>query len=254
MATGLILTGGLAGCGKEPEKTVVAPPPPPPPPPPPAPTVTSVADLMAQLSIDDRVVLDESEAPSTTEERVAVLTFFDGFARGDTSTIGSMLSLLDRAELDDVATTDAWNATIDGIEEIELETGSGPFGEKCVLALYDVDGDFQVQLWYYEGSGQDFQFQAAASPPDILDKLSGDDWIARWHELLDEERELAAELDVDPELSPVDLDNSSSDDGSGSGPGAAPAPRAPGFAPGSAPGGPPGRRPPPPPRRPPGAR
>jgi hypothetical protein len=251
VTAGLILTGGLAGCAEEPPPVVVAPPPPPPPPPP-KPTVTSVADLMAQLSIDERVMLDEAEAPPTTEERIAVLTFFDGFARGDVSTLGSMMSLLDRAELDDVSTTDAWRDTVDGIEEITLETGAGPFGEKCVLALYDVAGEYQAQLWYFEGSGQDFQFQAAPSPPDILRKLSGDDWIARWHELLDEERQLAAELDVDPDMAPVDLDNSSS--GSNSSTGGSPPSRAPGFAPGSAPGGPPGRRPPPPPRKPPGAR
>ena len=72
----------LSGCGEEEEAPVaVAPPPPPPPPPPPAPTVTPIAQLMKELGISDKIRLPEDKAPGTDPERVAVLKFFDGFAK-----------------------------------------------------------------------------------------------------------------------------------------------------------------------------
>ena len=84
VCTGLLLTG----CSKEPEPAPVAKAPaapPPPPPPPAAPKVQTIADLMDELGIDSRVSLPEDMAPRSTDERIAVLSFLDGFARGDNS-------------------------------------------------------------------------------------------------------------------------------------------------------------------------
>jgi hypothetical protein len=237
----------FAGCGSEPEPQTRAPRAAPPPAPrqAPASAVTPVADLMVQLSIDERVNLPEDEAPGNNPDRIAVLEFFDAFARGDADALRTMLPLADELELDALIESGAWAETIDGISEIGIETGAGPYDEKCALAVFEVDGDFQPQLWYYHSEDEGYQFDAAPTPPDMINKLYGDDWIALWHKILEEELALANKPDEDFDVPTVDLDTSESRGtsfGGGSSPGTTP----------NRPGGPPGRRPPPPPRRPPG--
>jgi len=241
----------LGGCGEDPAPVVQLPPPAPPgpPPAPPKPAVTSVAQLMLDLAIDERVVMEEDQAPSTTADRVAVLEFFDAFVRGDTESIGTMLSSLDRMELDELADRPEWKKSIAGITEVTIETGPGPYGEKCALALFDVDDVYQPQLWYFTEGTDAYQFEAQASPPKVMDQLHGDDWITRWHELLEEEMQLASALDTDLELTKVDLDQGGAeyeDDEPTGG-----SPNRPGFGGGGAGKD---RRPPPPKRKPPGAR
>jgi len=221
------------GCEKEPEPQVTVAPPPQPvtPPPPPAPKLSTVDQLMSSLGIDDRVVMYEDKAPPTEDERVAVLEFFDAFARGDVGSLGPMLSVIDRQELDALAATDAWSPTIDGIEEILVETGvveaGTPYEQKCALAIFTVNGEDQPQLWYYKSeadprTGGTFMFDAAAAPPDIMNRLYGDDWIATWHEILDEEAALASKPDEDISPLSVDLDEGEEEEEQTSGGGGAP--------------------------------
>lgn len=253
----VIVATALAGCGGDAEeksavtRTVRAPAPPPPPP---APTVTPVEQLMASLSIDERVVLPEGKAPDNDAERVAVLEFFDAFARGDTDTLGSMMSAFDRVELEALVEDGLWDKAVVGITEIAVETGDGPFGEHCALALFEVDGEIQPQLWYYTTEGVTARFDAVAQPPDIIDKLYGTDWITLWHELLEEEQLLANQLDIELERAPVVL--AQGNRGGGGTPSGRPSnPKSPGFGP--SPGGPgrtPDRRPAGKKRKPPGSR
>ena len=248
---GLLCGGmGLAGLGCESE-----PPPPPPqtrrastPLPPPAPTLKSVATLMEELRIDERVVLPPNEAPGTNEERIALLEFFDAFARGDAEALGSMLSPLDRMELEAMVEAGVWDKASADISSIEIQTGENSLGQNCALAVIEVNWEFEPQLWYYTVEGDSRIFEAAPAPPGILDELSGD-WIAAWHRILEEEMALAMVPDED--LSPVQMNLDEDDDQSGSG-GTA---RGTGSSPNSTP--PPGRgrrKPPSAPRRPPGPR
>lgn len=237
----------LVGCGGESDSQATAPRPAPPPLPQeaPKPAVTPVADLMARLSIDERVSLPEDKAPGTDPDRIAVLGFFDAFARGDADALRTMLPLTDELELDALLESGVWEEATDGIAQIAIETGTGPYDERCALAIFEVDGDFQPQLWYYESTDEGYQFDAAPTPPDMMNKLYGDDWIALWHRILEEEIELANKPDEDFDVPTVDLDTTegrSGGFGSGTSPGTTP----------NSPGGPPGRRPPPPRRRPPG--
>ena len=58
-------------------------------------------DLMAQMNIDERVDLGRgSTHPTTMRTAVAVLEFFDAFARGDGDTLRTMLTLQDQMELE----------------------------------------------------------------------------------------------------------------------------------------------------------
>jgi len=243
VATGLL----LFGCGGEPEpqptaRRAAAPAAPPAPP---TPKVTPVEDLIARLSIDRRISLPEDKAPGNNPDRIAVLEFFDAFARGDADSLRTMLPLADQQELNALVGSGVWEETIAGISEIAIETGSGPYEEKCALAIFEINGGFQPQLWYYASSAEGYRFDAAPTPPGMIDKLYGDDWIALWHRILEEEIELANRPDEEFDLPGVGVDDESGGRGSsfsGSPPGSTP----------NRPGGPPGRRQPPTRRRPPG--
>ncbi len=241
----------LVGCqDSTPQTQAVAPPPPPPAPVKPA--VTPVSELMAQLNIDPRIVLPEEKAPPTTSERKAVLELFDGFARGDNQVVGSYISFSDRPLLEDLVATGQWKEATSGITQIRLETGVSPEGDNCVLAIIQSGTKFQPQLWKYSSAtdmgGKEYMFDSVHAPPDMMNKLSGTDWIAEWFKIVDAEMQLAQVPDV--ELAPAQQildENTSGDDmGGGSDPAITPAtPRGPMRAPGTpvAPSDPPGRGP-----------
>jgi hypothetical protein len=244
----LAATIGLTGCSAEEDEPVVRETAPPPPPPAPSrPTVRSVDDLKAELRIDNRVIMTEDIAPGTTEERKAILTFFDAFARGDNGALARQLSDLDQRELDRMVESGQWDKATRGIEEVMIfQTGDSPNG-KAVVALYLVDGSDQVQMWYYTGRGDEFTFEAAPTPPNMANRLSGTDWISAWHAILQEEMELALRPDEVFETPQQVLDESTSQEGDRSPSGAPGGPSRPTTAPPSAP-----RSTPPPRRRVPG--
>jgi len=246
-----VLAGSLTGCGED-APQAKAPPPPrdTTPPPPPAPKVLTLESLMAEMGIDERVRLNKNKLPASTEDRRAVLAFFDCFARTDDVALARMMPLIDQIELTALVDSGVWKETCAGLTAIDVQCGTGPFEEKCALAVFQVHGTYQAQLWYYQGSVDGYIFDAAPTPPGIMGKLHGDDWIQVWHDILDEEREIALQPDIDFNIEPEILDEG--DDGpddSGGGPSVSPGPAS-APSPG---GGAPTRRPPPrKPRRAPG--
>jgi hypothetical protein len=185
----------MTGCSGEEEAPVaIAPPRPPAPAPPPPPRVTPIAELMAALNIDPRVNLPEDKAPDNDLDRKAVLVFFDAFARGDSKAVKTMLPLTDQLELAALVDSGAWNETVSKIQAVDIQTGSNSLGQKCALAVIEVgDGavtGFQPQLWYFTAEAQSSLFEAAPTPPGIIDRLTGD-WIAAWHQILADELALA---------------------------------------------------------------
>jgi hypothetical protein len=213
--------------------------------------VTPVAELMARLGIDERVRLPEEKAPASDAARGAVLKFFDSFARGDDHALASMLSGLDRDELQALVDSGAWAETTDQISRIDVETGSSPEGEPCALAIFYVSHQFQPQLWYYTVEDEGAEFAAVAAPPDLMNRLSGSDWISVWFDILQQELALADE--PDEEFVPPQRNVSDSDRADYGGPSSGPGPGAP-TDPGrpSAPPGMPGKRKKGPKRAPPG--
>jgi len=240
-----VIAGGCGG-GEEAEVTAAPAPRQYTPPADPTPTVISVADLMAQLSIDARIILPENQAPSTTEERKAVLVFFDAFARGDNESLHPMLTGLDQRELNSMVDTGVWDEATKDITSIEIQTGSNEFGQKCALSVIEVDFEYQPQLWYYMVGGDNPEFESAPCPPGILDELSGD-WIEAWHRILGEEIALGDQ--PDEEFDPInrDLDPRNDDEPSAGGGGGGTTPGGTRPSPG---GG--GKKPPRKPRKPPG--
>lgn len=231
VTSSILAAAVLTGCEPPP------PPPPPPvvkvaPPPPPAPTVVSIKDLMAEYDIDPRVNLPEEKAPGTTEQRVAVLKFFDAFARGNSEALKPMLSGPDQLRLDGMVDGGIFKKTTEAITRIDVRCGRQDGGD-CALAVFHVAEEFEPQLWVYTAGDQP-EFDAVATPPRIMEKLSGDNWIAAWYEVLKLELAKADEPDVVIEL--VQSDYSTEDD-SNSTASSAPTPAGP-----SAPGGMPGKR------------
>ncbi len=221
---------------------------------PPPPAVTSVAQLMTELGIERRVSLPEDLAPMTNPERKAVLEFFDSFARGDSTALRSMITKLDRPELDELVQSGAWSETTARIDQIDVETGTSPDdGLACALAVFYVGSSFQPQLWYYTLEENGAVFEAVAAPPNMIDRLYGDDRIAQWFAILAEELALADKPDEEFIVVQQDLSDDSNRPQSRGGP--AVNPGAPPSLPGS-PGKPgpsgPGRRKKGPKRAPPG--
>ncbi len=199
-STACVLLAAIAcGCGSEdaaPQARVVAPPRTPPPPPPPK--LTPIDELMVQLRIDERVDLPEGTAPDNDADRKIVLEFYDAFVRGDDQAAGRMISGADRLELEELVSAGSWQETVSRISRVEIQTGMSPLGQKCALGVFHVGSGFQPQLWYYEELAGEYVFEAAATPPGIMDRLSGTDWIAAWHDILDQE--IARANDPDEEF------------------------------------------------------
>lgn len=201
----------LSGCGSEeppPAPVVVAPKAPPPPPPPPPPSVTPVSELVAKFGIDPRVSLPEEQAPDTDAERIAVLRFFDGLAKGDAAQLGSLMSGPDAILLERMDESGAFRDATEGIMAINVQTGPASIGD-CALAIIMVDGDFEAQLWTYTVDGDPTtdgaRFDSVPAPRDIVDRLSGDNWIAAWIEVMEGEWARALEPDEVVEIASTDL-------------------------------------------------
>ena len=250
VALASMIVVGLTGCGgDEPEPAAAitrnyAPPPPPPP------KLTPISELMAQLGIDERVRLPEDKAPDNDQARRAVLEFFDAIARGDDQALASMVSTTDRLELEAMVDSGVWRETTANISRLDVQTGSNPNDapDTCALAVIYVGSSFQPQLWHYGIDMEGARFDAAPTPPGILDRLSGTDWIAAWFDVLDQEMALANKPDDDYRVAQTVY--ATGTEGGGQGGGVRPT----GPSNPMSPGGPglPGRRPKPPKRKPPG--
>ncbi len=189
----------LPGCGEEEQPVVQAAPPPPPPPPPAPPKATSIEELMAAHNIDPRIKFPEERAPESTEARIAILKFFDAFARGNENGVRSYLNPLDTFGLDHLVKTGQLASMATSIKQINIQTGEGRYDKMCALAEFDLsDGaklNIQPQLWSYTSTGDKFSFEAEKCPPHMIEKLSGANWISSWYEILDREDKIAQQPD-----------------------------------------------------------
>ena len=220
----LLTSSHLIGCSDPPPpppKVVDQGPPPPPPPPP-----CALDDLRQELQIDDKIRLSQAEAPPNCDERRNVLIFFNAFVNADADTLRQMMSSEDSLQLEAMINAGQFESAIEQIRQVTLETGIGPEGQHCCLALYLVNGGYEAQLWYYAEENGVPSFSAAPQPPGIVDNLSGTDLVASWFAVLEEEREIANELDDEVDdlgsATPASSSSSNSSSGGGAFPGGAP--------------------------------
>ncbi|MDA1262407.1 MAG: hypothetical protein O3B75_05880 [Planctomycetota bacterium] len=177
---GVIACVGLTSCAEE-----EAPPPPPvvriepPPPPPPEPTIKSIAELMDEYKIDDRVNLLETFAPDTNEKRIAVLKFWNAFAKGDSQYAGQHMAKLDSNVLAALVKKGQWEITTSKITSIEVQCKDENEGF-ATFGLITSNGIEQPMLWDAEMSSDEATFTAFPGTGDIMSHLSGEDSIAAW--------------------------------------------------------------------------
>ncbi len=177
----VIVCVALTSCGEDeaPPAPIVRVAPPPPPPPPEAPTVKSIAELMAELNIDPKVNLPEDFAPDTTEKRVAVLLFWNAFAKGDSSYAGSHMSELDHKAIDAIVKNGSWSTTTAQIKSIEVQCEDDDAGF-ATFALVTAGTSEQPLLWDATLENDDATFTAFPGPADIMAHLSGENSIESW--------------------------------------------------------------------------
>ena len=218
---------GLTSCGEE-----EAPPPPPvarvappPPPPPPAPTIKSVAELMAEYKIDERVNLPEKMAPNTNEKRVAVLKFWNAFAKSDSDYVGQHMTKLDENVLAGLIKNRTWATTTAKITAIEVQCKDDGEGF-ATFGLVTSSGTEQPMLWDATMSSDQATFTAFPGTQDIMSHLSGEDSIGAWKTYINGLFEKYSNLpDEEVETPQEDLQLAEGDDpASGGGGGETPAP------------------------------
>jgi len=210
----------LTACGED-----EAPPPPvvrapvPPPPPPPEPTITSIEELMATLKIDERVNLPEGMAPDTTEKRIAVLKFWNAFAKGDDKYAGANMSKPDQKILADLVKNGSWSQSTGNISSIEVQCKDETDGF-ATFAIISSGGTEQPLLWDAAMSGDDAVFTAFPGTTDILKELSGEDSITAWKTYINGLFEKYANLpDEEIEIPQTDIQVAAGDDASSGGDG-----------------------------------
>jgi len=160
----------------------------------PRPQAKSVAELHSNLSIDERIFMNELDAPRDEVSRVAVLTFIDAMLNVDTNALGGFLSPQDQVQLQAMV-ADGLSSYMQQISMVQLSTGSSPDGKSCVLALFEVGLGYQIQVWFYENTGDGFSFTAGPTRPNLVNKLNGD-WIVNYFEQRDRQVEIANQPDA----------------------------------------------------------
>ncbi|MGY8755950.1 MAG: hypothetical protein ACKVLC_01100 [Phycisphaerales bacterium] len=204
---------------------------------PPKPVEKTVEQLTANLNIDDRIVLDEQDSPRPENQRIAILSFFDAMLAADSSTLKSMLAFDDQLELKAMMDT-GFAEQMDEVSLLMLKTGDDPDGSACVMAIYEIGLDYQVQLWFFDGSGSTYTFTAADTQPNLVDQLSGN-WVSSYFDLKKKQAEIAQQ--PDEETSYTLAGESTSTDGSLGGDKDSPGGPGPGGPGPSGPSGPTGR-------------
>ena len=205
-------------------------------PPPPKPKAKTIEVLMNKLSIDPRVKLEEEEAPKDEPSRIAILEFFNAMLNVDTVSLKKVLPEMDQITLDEMV-KNGLASQMDDVSNVDIQIGSSPDGRQCLMGVYEIGMDYQVQVWYLKKSGGAFTFTPAQTQPNLANILRGD-WLINFFELQEEMIEIANQPDDDSSYTIFGGSTSGSSESTGSGrprpgPGPNPSPGAP-----TAPGGP----------------
>jgi len=208
------------GCTEE----VVEPPKPVAKKPKPKPKAPTIEVLMNELSIDPRVKVDEKEAPKDKASRIAILEFFNAMLNVDTGSLKKVLSPMDQDALDEMV-KNGLASEMDEVSNVDVQIGTSPDGHQCLMGVYEIGMDYQVQVWYLTNSGGAFTFTAAQTQPNLANILRGD-WLTNFFELQEEMIEIANQPDDDSSYIIFDDSTSGSSESTGSGrPSPSPRPR-----------------------------
>jgi hypothetical protein len=188
----------------------------------------TVEELQQELSFDLRIKLDEQSAPRDEKSRVALFDFFDAMLKADAAKLKNSLSFSDKLELDAMMNSGLADY-MKQVSRVDLQVGASPSGDNCVIAIYEIDMEYQAQLWYFNNEGDTFSFESVSTPPNLVNILSGN-WIASFFDWEAKQAEIAMQPDAGATyILAGDTDKEiNSEHGSGSSPGNTPAPKSPG--------------------------
>lgn len=176
MAT-VALTVSLGGCEKPP-------PPPPPPPPkveaPPPPEPIKIDSVLAEVRPDARVQFPQERAPVDASLAKAVIELANGFAKGDSAKVGTMLDPVSKVTLDKLVADGSFEDVakkLEGVRIVCLEEGgtseSKSSSGSLVLAFQE-PGSAYVLSWTATRAGEQWVF--AASPSTSVSKTRAAEW------------------------------------------------------------------------------
>jgi hypothetical protein len=160
----------------------------------PRPKAKTITELHSSMSIDDRILMEELYAPRDEKSRVAILEFFDAMLNVDATTLQGLLSYQDQIEFQSMVEA-GLASYMQRVSMVQLTTGTSPDGKSCVLALFEVGLDYQIQVWFYENKGDGFSFEAAPTRPNLVNKLNGD-WVVNYFEQRERQIEIANQPDI----------------------------------------------------------
>jgi len=188
------------------------------------PKAKTIEVLRNKLTIDPRVKVDEKEAPKDEASRVAILEFFHAMLNVDTGSLKKVLSPIDQLALDEMV-KNGLASQMDDVSNVDVQIGTSPDGLQCLMSVYEIGMDYQVQVWYLTKSGGAFTFTSAQTQPNLANILRGD-WLTNFFELQVEMIEIANQPDDDSSYIIFDDSTSGSSESTGSGrPSPSPRPR-----------------------------
>ncbi len=158
------------------------------------PKAKSVDELKTEFSFDDRIKIDELNAPRDEKTRIALLTFFHALLNVDEPTLKKHLSFSDKLELEAMVSTGLLDY-MQQVSRVDLQIGSSPVGDNCAMAIFEVGMEYQAQLWYFKNNEDVFSFESVSSPPNLANVLSGD-WIESYFALEAKQAEIAMQPDA----------------------------------------------------------
>ncbi len=160
----------------------------------PKPKARTIEELKEQYGIDGRIYLDELEAPRDEPSRIALLEFFDALLKVDEASLENSISFSDKLELNAMVSA-GLAEYMDSVSRLDLKVGINPLGGSCVMGIFEIGMEYQVQLWDFSSDGSAVTFSSLEIPPNLVNTLSGN-WIESYYALMDKRAEIALQPDA----------------------------------------------------------
>ena len=156
--------------------------------------VKTVDALKSELGIDDRINIDELEAPRDERSRIALLEFFNALLSVDEATLKNSISFSDKLELEAMISAGLADS-MDSVSRLDLKVGLNPNGGSCAMGIFEIGIDYQVQIWNFSPSGETVTFSSLSIPPNLVGTLSGN-WIESYFAMVEEQEKIALQPDA----------------------------------------------------------